>query len=46
MLSAFTGLGGMDLGFEAAGFNSVGCLEIDHDAQLSLKANRGERCSS
>ena len=41
VLSAYTGLGGMDLGLEAAGFASVGCLEHEHDAQLSLKANRG-----
>lgn len=32
----------MDLGLEAAGFRSVGCLEVEHDAQLSLKANRGD----
>lgn len=43
VLSAFTGLGGLDLGLEAAGFQSVGCLETDHDAQLSLKANRGDQ---
>ena len=43
VLSAFTGLGGLDLGLEAAGFRSVGCLETDHDAQLTLKANRGDQ---
>ena len=43
VLSAFTGLGGLDLGLEAAGFQSVGCLETDHDAQLTLKANRGDQ---
>ena len=42
-LSAFTGLGGMDLGLEAAGFRHVGCIEWDHAARRSLKANRGER---
>ncbi len=42
MLSAFTGLGGLDLGLEAAGFNSIGCIEWDPDARRSLKANRGD----
>ncbi len=42
VLSAFTGLGGLDLGLEAAGFQPVGCLETDHDARLTLKANRGD----
>ena len=42
MLSAFTGLGGLDLGLESAGFESVGCIEWDADARRSLKANRSD----
>lgn len=41
-LSAFTGLGGLDLGLEAAGFEHVGCIEKDETARLSLKQNRGD----
>lgn len=41
VLSAFTGLGGLDLGLEAAGFEHVGCIEKDDTARRSLKANRG-----
>ncbi|HLX89896.1 MAG TPA: DNA cytosine methyltransferase [Acidimicrobiales bacterium] len=41
-LSAFTGLGGLDLGLEAAGFHHVGCIEKDDTARRSLKQNRGE----
>lgn len=42
MLSAFTGLGGLDLGLETAGYRSVGCIEINEVARRSLKANRPE----
>lgn len=42
VLSAFTGLGGLDLGLEAAGFEHVGCIEMDEMARLSIKKNRGE----
>lgn len=42
MLSAFTGLGGLDLGLEAAGYRSVGCIEVNDTARRSLKANRPE----
>lgn len=41
-LSAFTGLGGLDLGLEAAGFEHVGCIEKDETARRSLKQNRGD----
>lgn len=40
VLSAFSGLGGLDLGLEAAGFEHVGCLEKDEPARRSLKLNR------
>lgn len=40
VLSAFSGLGGLDLGLEAAGFEVVGCIENDPIARRSLKANR------
>lgn len=39
-LSAFSGLGGMDLGLEAAGFDVAACIENDPTARRSLKANR------
>jgi len=42
VLSAFSGLGGLDLGLEAAGFSHMGCIEHDEWAQRSLKANRGD----
>jgi len=42
VLSLFSGLGGLDLGLEAAGFASVGCVEHDELAQASLKRNRGD----
>jgi len=42
VLSAFSGLGGLDLGLEAAGFSHVGCIEHDEWARRSLKANRGD----
>lgn len=40
ILSAFTGLGGLDLGLECAGFTTVGCIEHDATARASLKKNR------
>jgi DNA (cytosine-5)-methyltransferase 1 len=40
LLSTFTGLGGLDLGFEAAGFKCIGYIEGDAVARASLSANR------
>lgn len=39
-LSVFTGAGGLDLGLECAGFQSVGCIERDRHALASLRHNR------
>ncbi len=40
VLSCFSGAGGLDLGLEAAGFQTVGCIEIAGIACRSLKTNR------
>jgi DNA (cytosine-5)-methyltransferase 1 len=40
VLSCFSGAGGLDLGLEAAGFETVGLLETDDDARATLTANR------
>lgn len=40
MLSMFSGAGGLDVGLEVAGFETVGCLEIDPTAQETLRQNR------
>ncbi|MGV8042616.1 MAG: DNA cytosine methyltransferase, partial [Thermoanaerobaculaceae bacterium] len=39
-LSVYTGAGGLDLGFEAAGFETVAAVEIDPEAVATLRANR------
>jgi len=43
VLSAFTGLGGLDLGLEKAGFRTIACIEIDKYARASIEANRPKR---
>lgn len=40
MLSLYTGAGGMDYGFEAAGFETRVALEFDRDAAATLRKNR------
>src|SRR5438105_4729710 len=39
-ISLFSGAGGADLGFERAGFEIVGSIEIDRDARETLALNR------
>lgn len=40
VLSAFTGAGGLDLGLELAGLNTIACLETDPSARAVLEKNR------
>jgi DNA (cytosine-5)-methyltransferase 1 len=42
-ISLFSGAGGLDLGFEAAGFEIAACLENDRHARRTLQLNRKER---
>jgi DNA (cytosine-5)-methyltransferase 1 len=42
VLSTFSGIGGLDLGLEAAGFEVIGCIEVDEVARRTLKRNRPE----
>lgn len=41
VLSLYTGAGGLDLGFEAAGFETAVAVEIDPEAVATLRHNRG-----
>jgi DNA (cytosine-5)-methyltransferase 1 len=39
VLSLFSGAGGLDFGFEAAGFETRVCVDIDHDSCQTLRHN-------
>lgn len=40
LISLYSGAGGLDYGFEAAGFRTGAALEIDHDCCETLRRNR------
>lgn len=40
VVSLFSGAGGIDYGYEAAGFQTAATLEFDHDCCETLRANR------
>src|SRR3972149_4320593 len=40
ILSLYTGAGGLDYGFEAAGFETSVAIEMDHDSCETLRRNR------
>ena len=42
VLSVFTGAGGLDLGLEAAGYSTVGYIELDSTARDTLAKNRSD----
>jgi len=43
VISLFTGAGGLDLGFHAAGLRTAVAVEMDHDCCETLRANAGRR---
>lgn len=40
LISLYSGAGGLDYGFEAAGFRTGAAVEMDHDCCTTLRANR------
>jgi DNA (cytosine-5)-methyltransferase 1 len=40
VISLYTGAGGLDYGFEAAGFSTAVAVEMNHDSCETLRANR------
>ena len=42
--SLFSGIGGIDLGFQQAGFDIVWANELDKDAAATYRHNFGSKC--
>jgi DNA (cytosine-5)-methyltransferase 1 len=40
IISLYTGAGGLDYGFEAAGFDTAVAVEMNHESCETLRANR------